>query len=297
MSEVNLSYELDVEPNYNWTFVSTTGTAQSYLPYFQEVGDFPAGKNYYTKRENLRSYMMSLTVDGEGILVYGGKMYHLTPGKIYWIDCSHYQYFYTNPNVGHWHTTWVHFYGSGCAQYYDLFTNSNGGSPVISVANDSGFKFLLTQAIDIYKNADTTLNEDLQAAALINGLMIRSIQAVSPASQNKTEPKHVTDIRDYISTHYNEQITLDTLAEAMSLNKFYLQKLFKKYTGVTPNEYLIRTRMLHVKELLYSTDEPISRIALDVGFNNLGHFIELFKSREGVSPSVFRRSWYKNNLS
>ena len=82
------------------------------------------------------------------------------------------------------------------------------------------------------------------------------------------------------------------LARAISINKFYLQKLFKRCLGLSPNEYLIHTRLTRAKQLLRTTAAPISQVALDVSINNIGHFITLFKRYEGITPSAYRRRWY-----
>ena len=81
------------------------------------------------------------------------------------------------------------------------------------------------------------------------------------------------------------------LAREIYVNKFYLQKLFRKSVGLSPNEYLTTVRLQEAKRLLRSTDLPISQIAADVGFNSIGHFIGLFKAREQMPPSVYRRRW------
>ena len=292
MANIHLSYKLDVDSDYKWLFATPTLSAKNSLPFVQEVGDFPAHIGYFTLRSGLPSYMLSLTVGGKGTLKYDGSTYELVPGSFYWIDCMKEQYFCTNSETGDWHTFWVHIYGPSCKEYYELFQSMSSGSAVLHFDDPSAISFHLKQLLHIYSNQDTSLEDDLLAANIITGIMTRSIMELSPTRQNEVVPEHVINIKHYIAEHYTEPITLDVLAEKLSLNKFYLQKLFRKYTGSTPNEYLMRVRIQHVKELLSSTDYPISRIAGDVGMNNLGHFIEVFKKLEGISPSMFRKHWY-----
>lgn len=91
--------------------------------------------------------------------------------------------------------------------------------------------------------------------------------------------------------HYNERITLDDLAQRFSINKYHFQKLFKRYTGSTPNEYLILTRLNHAKENLRATCKPVREIAQEVGVDNVSHFINLFKKHEGITPNIYRQNW------
>ena len=105
----------------------------------------------------------------------------------------------------------------------------------------------------------------------------------------------VIDARSYINSHYAERITLDDLSRSISINKFYLQKLFKRCIGLSPNEYLIHTRLTRAKQLLRNSSHPISQIAMDVGISNIGHFISLFKRYEGITPSAYRQRWYNSD--
>ena len=61
--------------------------------------------------------------------------------------------------------------------------------------------------------------------------------------------------------------------------------------GITINEYLILTRISYAKELLKYTSLPVSEITFEVGMNNVTHFINLFKAREGCTPLVYRKRW------
>jgi len=122
--------------------------------------------------------------------------------------------------------------------------------------------------------------------------MTHCIQSAGASSGANRLPGYVVNARSYINTHYAERITLDDLSRSISINKFYLQKLFKRCIGLSPNEYLIHTRLTRAKQLLRTTASPISQIAMEVGFNNIGHFISLFKRYEGITPSAYRQRWY-----
>ena len=61
--------------------------------------------------------------------------------------------------------------------------------------------------------------------------------------------------------------------------------------GITVNEYLINARISYAKELLKYTDMPVGEIAFESGMNNVTHFINLFKSREEMTPLAYRKAW------
>ena len=193
--------------------------------------------------------------------------------------------------MGNWHILWVHFYGAPCEAYYKLFLAQNEGRAVVRPSSDMAIRSTLDTLLKLYLEGGNTLQDDVQASAMLTQLMSHCIHAAGMHSANRL-PTYVIDARSYINLHYAERVTLDDLSHAISINKFYLQKLFKRCIGLSPNEYLIHTRLTHAKQLLRSTSTPINQIVMDVGFNNIGHFITLFKRYEGITPSAYRRRWY-----
>lgn len=292
MSESKVLFNLDLSSSYRWKFVSPTQTAIASIPYVQELGDFPAGRNYFTRRSNLPSYLLKICLGGSGFLEYKGHTYKVTEGDMFWIDCENYQNYYTDPETGNWHLLWVHFYGESCKQYYNIFLMQNNGVPVANSGDNSLIKPLIERLFSVYSHESTGLNEDLHASGILTQIMVQAIFAsVGTPGYDTMSNQHVAKTIDYINNNYKEQLTLDVLAANVNLNKYYLQKLFRKNMGISPNEYLIRTRIHHAKELLSITDYPISTIASEVGIDNIGHFINQFKTIELMTPRMYRKFW------
>jgi AraC-like DNA-binding protein len=66
--------------------------------------------------------------------------------------------------------------------------------------------------------------------------------------------------------------------------------LFSNVLGVTPHQYLVRSRLRHAARLLPDRDRAITDIAYDVGFGDLSNFVRTFHRAAGVSPRGFRRA-------
>ena len=291
MANVKLSFNLDLTDQSHWITVTASQAVRSSIAYVQELGDFYCGPDYYTTRENLPSYLIKLCVSGEGTLDYEGQSYVIRPGHLFWIDCNKPQYYRTSPGADSWRILWVHFYGAPCEAYYKLFLAQNEGRAVVRPSSDMAIRSTLDTLLKLYLEGGNTLQDDVQASAMLTQLMSHCIHAAGMHSANRL-PNYVIDARSYINMHYAERITLDDLSRSISINKFYLQKLFKRCIGLSPNEYLIHTRLTHAKQLLRTSTTPINQIAMDVGINNIGHFITLFKRYEGITPSAYRRRWY-----
>ncbi|SCK01406.1 Methylphosphotriester-DNA--protein-cysteine S-methyltransferase [uncultured Clostridium sp.] len=101
-------------------------------------------------------------------------------------------------------------------------------------------------------------------------------------------------IKNYIDSHYSENITLDFLSNLTYVNKFHLVHLFTKEMGISPINYLINRRIDESKNLLSTTNYSIRDISSIVGFSNSSYFSQMFKKITGISPKDFRSNNSKN---
>ena len=74
------------------------------------------------------------------------------------------------------------------------------------------------------------------------------------------------------------------------LSSFHFLRLFKEVLGVTPHQYLVRSRLRHAARRLADSTQSVTDIAFDVGFADLSNFVRTFHRAAGVSPSGFRRT-------
>ncbi len=94
----------------------------------------------------------------------------------------------------------------------------------------------------------------------------------------------------WIDAHSSEAVDLEAAARETGLSPFHFLRLFSKVLGVTPHQYLVRSRLRHAARLLAEADRAVTDIALDVGFADLSNFVRTFHRAAGVSPRSFRRA-------
>ena len=102
--------------------------------------------------------------------------------------------------------------------------------------------------------------------------------------------KRLARVIEYMSAHFAEPLSLDTLASEASVSKFHFARLFRLSTGTTPHEYLIQLRMHAARSMLRTTNLQIGEISSKCGFTSVSHFIIAFKARNGLPPNQFRRN-------
>ncbi len=136
-----------------------------------------------------------------------------------------------------------------------------------SVKPDKGKEFLL----------------DIYAQELVYYLMqIKGIQQIVSLEQNNPIHKSIKYIRDHIM----EPISISLLAYDLNMSEANFSNSFKKVMGVTPKEYITNLKLMKAKEMLKS--QNVTEVAYDLGYDNISHFIALFKNKYGITPKQFK---------
>ena len=91
----------------------------------------------------------------------------------------------------------------------------------------------------------------------------------------------------WIDAHSHQQIDLEQAAGQAGISPFHFLRLFSSVLGVTPHQYLVRSRLRHAARLLADNDISITDVAYDVGFGDLSNFVRTFHRAAGVSPRRF----------
>lgn len=99
----------------------------------------------------------------------------------------------------------------------------------------------------------------------------------------------VSRAKSYIYEHYNEAISVETLAELVYLSPGYFSYIFKKETGENVSRFIRAYRMEKAKELLSGTNKKIVRICEETGFFNVSYFCKSFREYCGCSPEQYRK--------
>ena len=94
----------------------------------------------------------------------------------------------------------------------------------------------------------------------------------------------------WIDANAHRPITLDDAAEQAGISPFHFLRLFSQVLGVTPHQYLVRSRLRRAARRLARDDSPITDIAYDVGFGDLSNFVRTFHRAAGTSPLRFRHA-------
>ncbi len=133
-------------------------------------------------------------------------------------------------------------------------------------------------------NSDTQIK--LAWIQLITSLMMPKFTMIK--NHDIGEYDLIYKIIDYLSSHYTEPITLDTLANELHVNKYYLSHTFSGKLNTSFTDYLNQLRTEHAMMLLSSTNDSITNICELSGFETQRTFNRVFKKNVGITPNKYR---------
>ena len=111
-----------------------------------------------------------------------------------------------------------------------------------------------------------------------------------PAKATARDRRRAVEAALWIDANSHREIELEDAARQAEVSPFHFLRLFSSVLGVTPHQYLLRSRLRHAARQLADDDKPVTDVAYDVGFNDLSNFVRTFHRAAGVSPLKFRQA-------
>jgi AraC-like DNA-binding protein len=141
--------------------------------------------------------------------------------------------------------------------------------------------------------ADGEIDTGLDEVGML--LAARFVEVVSqrsskPVKARLHDRRRAVEAALWMDAHSHRSIDLESAAKEVGLSAFHFLRLFASVLGVTPHQYLVRSRLRHAARLLADETRPITDVAFDVGFGDLSNFVRTFHRAAGVSPRGFRQA-------
>ena len=281
----NIEYSLTGQIKYLLELPMTAESKEHYI-YLQSFSYTQTAGSGFTQREHYPSYLLVYTYQGSGEFIYRGEHYTLSAGDAFLIDCNEPQYYGTKNPEG-WTQSALHFYGGNSGHIYEtLFRDL---PPVFHLSNEQEFQRLLE---DILRYQTTpSVQHDFKVSLAIQKMLGYLYANQSAATDNVEYPDFIRYIMHYMENNYQQELSLNELANMASMSKYHFCRQFKKYTSFSPKKYLINLRISHARMLLTSTDIPAYKIGILVGISNEANFIHLFKENVGLTPNEYRKQF------
>ncbi len=157
---------------------------------------------------------------------------------------------------------------------------------------DNQAAMYLRQIQDVFIKEDTGYQIEIKGllCCLFSCLLKRAKQGSrSVSARERRDMERIKEAITFIEGHYEESLSLGQIAAQLALSRSELCRCFQRVMDITPYEYLIQHRIKEASKRLRQTDDRILDIALQCGFDSIGHMGRYFRRYCGCSPSAFRK--------
>ena len=224
-------------------------------------------------------WVMHYVVSGKGVFVYDNQVYNLSAGDCFIIKPKE-LYFYQADEKEPWHYIWFCF-----EAFVDLPVIMKNSHVIHS--HEIGNIFVTT--IKEIKNTTSKIS-------YFNSQFWRLITVFEEMEGKNYSPNYVEIAKSYIENEYSKDVKIREIAVRLRLDRTYFSTLFKKETGISPQQYLTEMRLSRAKDLMANYNLSPSVVATAVGYSDIFSFSRMFKRHFGISPTEYICSNEKSEI-
>jgi AraC-like DNA-binding protein len=189
-----------------------------------------------------------------------------------------------------WEYVWLEFDGLRVKEVIEIAGLSQN-SPIYHAHSRDLREIMMQEMLYIAQHGEMTPFHLMGHLYLFLDAMTRSISSMRITRIGKLRDFYIREALAYVEQNFQNNISVEDIADNCGLNRSYFGKIFKEAVGKTPQEFLLNYRMTKAAELLKLTKLSIGDIGNAVGYDNQLHFSRAFKNIYGVSP----REWRNQN--
>ncbi len=278
--------EMGVCPGSHHYFYEPTEKARRMYFYTMSIGRYFCDKYYHIRRHVFESFLIFYVREGRGYAEQEGRIITVGKGELVFLDCFRPHAYYTDT---YWEIEWIHFDGPLAKEYYKEITaytfSFRPANPLHCIHS--------FQKIFADYHEKNRVNEAVHSKRITD--LLTELVLIAPTCfppDNMTTG--IEELAAYLAEHACEDMKIEDLAKKFNLSVYHFIRVFKRDTGFTPHEYLIRVRMNLAKFYLKSTSQPLKEIAFRIGYQRESSFCSAFRKFEGMTPGIYRKQLHED---
>ena len=245
-------------------------------------------KTWHKPEGNMFLYVHS----GSGSIVFNDKSYPMQRGALCFIGEDKYHYTFPEELEGYERSKLF----IGAANLTELTKLLRDESDDVGLITPRSCAIGLLdvedqkRAEDIFDRLERVLSNGTNQSGELYGAALQFINMICSSLSFKTsEPTSpVAHAIEYINSHISEKLTHEQICRESFLSKYHFCRLFKKQTGLTVMEYVLKTRTVMAKDLLDSGNFSVSEVSELCGFSSLSYFSRIFKEETSMTPLKYK---------
>ena len=186
-----------------------------------------------------------------------------------------------------WEYIWIEFDGLRAKSIVDA-AGLSPDNPVYKARSKELRENMMNEMIYITENSNSSPFHLIGHLYLFIDYLARSAAEIKIRQGSKLRDFYIHEALAFIEQNFQNDITVEDIAEVCGLNRSYFGKIFKEAVGKSPQDFLLNYRMVKAAELLKLTKLSVGDISNAVGYDNQLHFSRAFKNIYGVSPKNWR---------
>ncbi|WP_159888453.1 helix-turn-helix transcriptional regulator [Paenibacillus puerhi] len=242
-------------------------------------------------------YEIFFFLSGEVTYIVNDVKYKIHPGDILLINAgeTHYPIVNDAHKVFNRMVLWINkdFLNELCTEETDLRSCFTADSKIRLITPDVTTYDHIKAAFDyLYQNSNMDFyGKDVMLRSYLEQLLVQ-INSINMhfnmlfQTENMEQDLLIDSVLNYISRNFQNDLSLDHIAERFYLNKYNLNRRFRKYTGITMYKFIIEKRLEYAKVLIVR-GIPITEVYKHCGFGDYCNFYRLFKNKFGISPKQY----------
>ncbi|OME84165.1 hypothetical protein BK120_12985 [Paenibacillus sp. FSL A5-0031] len=251
---------------------------------YQEVTE----TDYYwdgMKRIDGPLYLFQYTVSGFGQFRLGDETHDLYAGNAFLVEIPGDHHYCLPQSSDHWTFYFVLFRQQHMQALWSELLHAVGATPTFGPVSA-----VVRSLQHLYAEARSNrIQNSYQASSLIYRLMMELLQSSTLQQQEKMNwPQQIKQATTYMEAEFHRLQSLDDVAAAAGLSKYYFTRMFTKTTGMSPMDFVTKLRIEKAVQLLRSSSLTVEEIAHTVGYSSGSYFSKVFRSRVGFPPADFR---------
>lgn len=263
-------------------FIPKPSGNEAVFYYPVSLGYFNCKPTYHVQRNIFSSYLLIVMLTGSLSYQTRRSMGVARPGTALLLDCNEP---HSYAALGKCSFTFIHFTGAQSRALYEEI-EAKGGNLIH-----------LQDASAVHEGIGTLLSamqedgrfDETQASVLIYSMLMTLLKQSSTQPGTGTGNPIVDKAITHIQTHLTDNLSVDEIAASTGYSASYFSHIFAAETGMSPYQFVVRSRVEHAQLLLKTTRHSVQEIAFQCGFNSAANFCYTFRKMTGISPHAYRK--------